>query len=152
MKNYYNPKDYNICERCGRRFPKQEGSYQKKYCSDECKYQYGYTVCKKCGKKFKKRSISHLFCSDICQREFRKGKAPEYKEWSLLCEIVSERDNYTCVNCGCSNNVKFVVHHKKPLVFGGDNSLENLELLCSQCHSDKHSELYDKFINKEKTA
>jgi 5-methylcytosine-specific restriction endonuclease McrA len=30
------------------------------------------------------------------------------------------------------------IHHKKPLSQGGDNSLQNLQLLCEECHSTKH--------------
>lgn len=50
-----------------------------------------------------------------------------------------------CNKCGCfSNNLE--LHHIIPVEAGGDNSLDNLVLLCSECHKEenKNNSNYDK--------
>jgi len=41
-----------------------------------------------------------------------------------------------CAECG--NNKDLTIHHKIPLCNGGDESTENLEVLCKKCHNKKH--------------
>lgn len=53
------------------------------------------------------------------------------EEWRTTRERVIARDK-TCVRCG--SDEKFEVHHKKALSIGGDNSDDNLETLCQDCH------------------
>lgn len=50
---------------------------------------------------------------------------------------VYEKYNGVCSMCGGS--VGLQIHHKLPLMSGGDNSFDNLELLCSTCHKKIHS-------------
>lgn len=57
--------------------------------------------------------------------------------WGKVRESVFSRDHNCCVECGTVENL--TVHHKLPLSLGGDNSLENLTLLCDSCHSEKHN-------------
>ncbi len=42
-----------------------------------------------------------------------------------------------CEQCGRRSGL-LDIHHKKPVSEGGDNSLENLELLCRPCHTLEH--------------
>ena len=63
---------------------------------------------------------------------------PEYKAFRLS---VLDRDNSTCVCCGCAGGY-LEVHHVKPkkkypdLIFETDNGVT----LCLDCHYDKHPE------------
>lgn len=56
-------------------------------------------------------------------------------DWLLLRQIVLERDNFTCQDCGKTHHeVKLDVHHKIPFRVSQDNSLNNLITLCRSCH------------------
>jgi hypothetical protein len=43
-----------------------------------------------------------------------------------------------CVQCGAFLLKNKHIHHKIPISKGGDHSFDNLELLCEQCHLEKH--------------
>lgn len=53
-------------------------------------------------------------------------------------EAVWERDGGACVECGATSDLQ--LEHEKPLWMGGDNSVENLRLMCTACHQPKTSE------------
>lgn len=42
-----------------------------------------------------------------------------------------------CVGCG--STIKLELHHIKPLIKGGENTIENLQVLCKSCHDRKPS-------------
>jgi 5-methylcytosine-specific restriction endonuclease McrA len=55
------------------------------------------------------------------------------------------RDNYTCVQCGWSQDLwnpadprHLELHHVKSHVSGGANTTDNLISLCNICHDDRH--------------
>ncbi len=50
---------------------------------------------------------------------------------------VYEKYHNKCAECGADEDLS--LHHVVPLNEGGDNSMENLILLCSECHQKKHS-------------
>ena len=50
-------------------------------------------------------------------------------------EAVWERDGGVCIECGSSSELQ--LEHEKPLWMGGDNSVENLRLMCTACHRPK---------------
>lgn len=52
---------------------------------------------------------------------------------------VRARDK-VCQHCGTSGNKEnpLTVHHKFPKCRGGTDSLDNLELLCTNCHRKEH--------------
>jgi len=56
---------------------------------------------------------------------------------------VLKRDNSTCQRCGANINntkdVKLVIDHKIPVELGGENTIENLWTLCSECNSGKQA-------------
>ncbi len=78
------------------------------------------------------------------EREFeiyqsiKKRDAKYSEKWFLIREEVMKRDKNTCVLCGKKVKYDGHVHHKTSISKGGDHSLENLELLCSFCHTKKH--------------
>jgi len=62
-----------------------------------------------------------------------KLKPAAYKRLQLA---VLERDNFTCQNCGCyTENAPHHIIFRSHL---GDDSLENLVLLCPVCHAKAH--------------
>lgn len=79
--------------------------------------------------------------------------------WKLVRDLVRHRDKHQCVQC--SGKEKLVVHHKTYTNFTNEyNNLDDLVLLCKDCHKKSHStkesleniifrnELIDKLILK----
>jgi 5-methylcytosine-specific restriction protein A len=60
-------------------------------------------------------------------------------QWRKLREIVIRRDGI-CQMCGMDGNH---VDHIVPRKLGGDDSLNNLQLLCEQCNLRKGGRLFD---------
>ncbi len=60
------------------------------------------------------------------RRKIRTGWA-----WGEIRNHIRRRDR-VCVNCGGLEGLQ--VHHRIPLAEGGNNTLDNLELLCRNCH------------------
>lgn len=61
---------------------------------------------------------------------------------------ILHRDGYKCVKCGCTYNLE--IHHKKPISHGGDNSDDNLETICIDCHAEEHPEIANFILSKLK--
>lgn len=61
---------------------------------------------------------------------------------SVQCrEDTFKRDNYKCLKCG--NKDSLSIDHIISLAKGGDNSIENLQTLCSKCNSSKGDSIKD---------
>ena len=58
------------------------------------------------------------------------------KLYEQLREQVLQRDGWRCQCCGARSNLE--VHHKEFRSQGGDDSEENLIVLCFSCHSLLH--------------
>ncbi|HXH75633.1 MAG TPA: HNH endonuclease signature motif containing protein, partial [Bacteriovoracaceae bacterium] len=64
----------------------------------------------------------------------RQSKGTKVAGRVLMAEVKREvyaRDK-KCVNCGSKHRLNF--DHRKPHSHGGDNSVENIRLLCFQCN------------------
>ena len=57
-------------------------------------------------------------------------------DWDERRDQVAELFGAQCDKCGKIWNLH--LHHIKPLSKGGNNKIENLQLLCEKCHSKKH--------------
>jgi 5-methylcytosine-specific restriction enzyme A len=57
-------------------------------------------------------------------------------KWDTIRKRIRARDGYTCQHCRRAVRTG-VVDHIKPLVDGGSNDDDNLQLLCHDCHVDK---------------
>ena len=62
---------------------------------------------------------------------------------------VLSRDNYTCQICGVKQ-AKLEVHHIRSRSEGGSNRMDNLVVLCKDCHAKVHTGELD-FTNKVKS-
>lgn len=144
------------CLNCG----KELKPGQEKFCSNSCSATYNNFIrakklksrtktCAFCGSKFE--SSSRKYCSDECkQKQFQSIRHEKLKK--LLkngCKTVKlpisireelfKKYNNSCQKCGWNTVNEFTkkvplqVHH-----IDGDpsnNSLDNLQLLCPNCHS-----------------
>jgi len=75
------------------------------------------------------------------------------KRSQSLRKRVFERDNFICQKCKEEDKSckKLEAHHKIPLVFGGEDNMDNLITLCSDCHHfapNKKSE-FDDYMKEE---
>lgn len=68
-------------------------------------------------------------------------------DWEERSSEVRNKKN-RCEDCGklMTIGTSFHVHHKVPISHGGNHKKSNLELLCSECHQDKHSFEIDSFL------
>lgn len=66
-----------------------------------------------------------------------------------LRELIKARDNDTCKMCHIVNEpYGMQVHHIIPVSDGGDDSENNLILLCYKCHVEVHRNDWRNYINK----
>jgi 5-methylcytosine-specific restriction endonuclease McrA len=56
--------------------------------------------------------------------------------YRVLCRKVLERDGWRCQRCGRSSELQ--VHHIRFRSALGDDDLDNLITLCSECHQSAH--------------
>lgn len=89
----------------------------------------------------------NYYCSKSCattnnNRLFKRGKShPNFIDGSSYYRkiVLENLDNPKCERCGYSKSIKALhVHHKD----GNrkNNEIENLELLCANCHYIEHYE------------
>src|ERR1700719_4251103 len=67
------------------------------------------------------------------------------KQWIELRKLVYSARGHKCEKCESTN--KLHVHHKTYENFGNE-SLDDLELLCSTCHRKRHSE--EKMLDEQR--
>lgn len=127
------------CPICGTQFrPYYSG---QKYCAQECKFEAhrrkGLITCAQCGKPFKRSKKDTLYCSARCYGDSMLSPHPRKgKEFSrAVRRAIKERDGHACVLCGASRRLE--IDHIVPVSLGGDNSIDNGQTLCHDCHRSK---------------
>lgn len=104
-------------------------------------------ICLYCGKKLDSKRKS--YCDEGCRYAGSTMTAIGKPGISSLRSSIHQRFNFECQCCGkhlstiMDSGVEFPmyygeVHHVVPLEHGGKNDWNNLELLCSKCHKEKH--------------
>lgn len=73
------------------------------------------------------------------QRPSRALRPPTGAAKARLRRSTLARDSWTCRGCGVVDRSgrSLQADHITPLSLGGDNSLENMQTLCVECHSKK---------------
>jgi 5-methylcytosine-specific restriction endonuclease McrA len=62
-------------------------------------------------------------------------------QWRRIRQTVINRDG-CCQRCGTEE--RLTVDHIVPRVLGGDDSLSNLQVLCSHCNSSKGGRFFER--------
>ena len=151
-----------ICPICKSKFEKEEKYINfsikkdwKIYCSNECKHigkakEYNYK-CANCGKdlivtpsRIKRSKTGNLYCSKKCSTIknntlFKKWENhPQYKNGisSYRWIKIKSMKELKCEECNFDNPLALEVHHKDRN--RKNNNLDNLQLLCCNCHTIKH--------------
>ena len=150
-----NPK---FCEHCKEKIPYEKRNWADKYCSRKCsaienngkkKSDRAVTKCLACENTFIQTKISYRkkFCSIKCQQELARqqamkilldGKQTKLKNPALR-KLIIEKYGAKCMECGwdkinpASGKCPIELEH----IDGNseNNMLENLKLLCPNCHS-----------------
>jgi len=63
--------------------------------------------------------------------------------WSIVRQIVLDRDAHTCQLCGKKENTKLHVHHILKSKESGTIHLDNLLTVCPGCHKKSDTKLYN---------
>lgn len=152
-------KNMHFCLYCGKEII---GEKRKRFCNSSCAASFNNKIrnrkkkskpirfCSYCGKPLKRTQMK--FCSQDC---INNKKYYDYiKKWEngeengisgtsgiskYIRKFLFEKNNYKCQKCGwgeinpTTNKIPLQVHH----IDGNclNNSKENLELLCPNCHS-----------------
>jgi 5-methylcytosine-specific restriction endonuclease McrA len=72
---------------------------------------------------------------NYCSEKYRRQRLAT-KPYEHLRQLVLRRDNWRCQVCGSMSNLE--VHHKEFRSQSGDDSEQNLIVLCTNCHSSLH--------------
>lgn len=138
-----------ICKKPIYRRPSQI-SGGRVYCSSRCTGldQQKTKLCKICDKSYLGAKKT---CSRACANKARTGiiytrggRFDKAYQGTLLKMKVAKRCEGICERCGMNNYAILHVHHKTERHKGGSDQLQNLELLCPNCHATHHlgSSLY----------
>lgn len=118
----------------------------KAYCGKVC---FGISCrneipCRVCGKLILGSKHAKT-CSRACSNKTRTGvkynkTAPndKAKNSSLRKAKLIDRDGPQCISCGHLNLNILNIHHILPRAAGGNDNLDNLQLLCPNCHYTLH--------------
>lgn len=153
-----NPK---LCKQCGKPIPYEKKD--NVFCSQSCSTIYTNTergsktrehnrFCINCGKELVEDQVYNKYCGHACQHEYQykqyidrwkkgeeTGVTGKYDVSEYIRRYLFDKYNSSCQLCGWnkvnpkSGKVPLQIHH-----IDGDctnNSEENLQLLCPNCHS-----------------
>lgn len=136
------------CIQCGILFRTNKWKINiRKFCSPECGFKYngkrGSVVlsCQVCGKEFRRnpgnvRGIAT--CSNRCMGIAKRKDWPSSGKFAAVRKWFSRHGRMSeCVKCGYKDVPGILVlHHKNR--DRTDNTRENLEVLCPNCHALEH--------------
>lgn len=140
------------CHTCGALFYKRPGDKKKSksgfhFCSLACSSQFQtiYKICSICKTEFKS-GLRKKYCSKACANKARAGIkyfTGQRKNKHLTVRgyrrcIIELRGEH-CELCGYDKVPSIlVVHHIVRRCDGGTNDLNNLQLICPNCHAIQH--------------
>lgn len=139
-----------VCDVCGEKAGYGQRRRAKNYCKD-CQYarlsemnaRPITVVCENCGREVNRpqswvlRNKRH-FCSSRCSGEARRKPIEEVARNRLKQKMIQAGIPKVCVSCGHDHIWNLQAHHRKPRSQGGEDTLENLEFRCRNCHGDVH--------------
>jgi YHS domain-containing protein len=146
----------STCDKEVNKKPSQVKAYKNLFCSRECAHKHKARTrviksCACCGKEvsttlseYKKSKKGNVFCNRSCatvfnNTEYRSGtNNPNWKNVSSSYRfLVFKTKAKVCERCGYNTIPEILqVHHKD--MDRTNNVLENLEILCPNCHAEEH--------------
>lgn len=144
-------KETRKCLNCNNKF-KVSKNNDKKLCGISCRASYtnknrtkkDYGNCLNCNKKLNRKKSK--YCSNNCQGQLKRKQIFLEIENGSLKYYESEYKKFLILKCGeqcmeCGWNVKNIYTNKVPIQLehidgnSENNKLDNLKLLCPNCHS-----------------
>lgn len=124
-------------------------AHYRSYCSVVCRkahYQDKHSACPVCGKSIVKKNKGQTYCSHKCANIGRTGisyhtgqKHSKALRHARLWASLIEQRGPQCERCFYNRNPKILqVHHRLGRRVADADSLDNLELLCPNCHAEQH--------------
>lgn len=137
-----------ICKICNKEIYRRPSQINKGnvYCSQDC---FGKSceiliACVICGIEYQK-GLHKKTCSRVCANKLRIGTKytgrplkDKVKTAQALKTRLIELRGPKCERCPYSNVKILNVHHKIRRADGGSDDLDNLELICPNCHAEEH--------------
>lgn len=125
------------CLKCGHCYC---GGFARKNSLDKYSKIFTEHKCKTCGQKYY-HSVKSTYCSKECHKKnqiYNKDVtlSPYYE--------LKKKNNFECQACHKkfgSPNKYLHTHHIHPKFLGGDDSFDNIIILCSTCHLLAHKKL-----------
>ena len=136
------------CKICGKPIYRRPFEIEKGpvYCSQACFGKACRTNkhCPVCGKELI-NARAKTTCGRACANRKRAGirytgeaRKDKVKATSALKLRLVQQRGGICERCGYANTRILVVHHKIQRCDGGSDDLDNLELICPNCHAEIH--------------
>jgi len=147
------------CNYCDNSFTVPKSEYERgvgKYCSNKCQSKDGTVECEcnYCGNSFtvpksKCKNGRGKYCSRKCQKLDKRKSNPDLRDSPAYRQFrtdVLDRDNYSCVDCGTSDNLH--VHHIVPISEDESQATDvaNGVTVCVPCHADRHEQRGDNVV------
>lgn len=117
------------------------------YCSHECrgKAQQRLHKCTMCDNQIQS-GLHKKTCSRACANKqkvgstYKTGRPIKDKVKSLaeLRKRIVDLRGYKCERCSYSKLEILEIHHKIEKSKGGSDDIDNLELICPNCHAEEH--------------
>lgn len=141
-----------FCSICNNKFYKRPGDKNKSksglhFCSVDCssKHQTILKSCPECDTEFR-AGLNKKYCSRSCANKGRAGIkyfTGQHKNKHSTAvgyrRMIVEQHGELCELCGYDKHPKIlVVHHIVEKCNGGTNDLDNLQLICPNCHALQH--------------
>ena len=143
------------CDQCQKpiyKRPWELEKYSNKFCSQKCYGLFSRETfpCPVCGKEIM-RSENKKTCSRACSNKNRTGikygqgqSKDKYQKAEAIRRWLVEDRGSKCEVCEYPHTEALHAHHIKRRSEGGDNTLDNLLLLCPNCHYEVHHQLSTK--------
>jgi len=84
------------------------------------------------------------------RRARKYGQGESFKKEDVITLEISQKNK--CVYCKVLLNGKYHIDHIMPLKLGGNNSKDNIQLLCQPCNNKKSSKHPDIFLKEVKKS
>ncbi len=100
-------------------------------------------VCRRCSKPTRNRPAVCDSCKPYVESRSKRydstrpGSRGYDRQWRKLRVHVLERDHYMCVQCRRAVGTKGHVDHILSKAKGGEDTMDNLQVLCDRCHGVK---------------
>lgn len=143
------------CKNCGKSIYREKRKINKNgnnYCNADCyhKSKIILRTCPICSKQFPSRKSSKTCskeCGIISIKKSKKEKKKfcnltiikdDIKTTRLLKKRLIQHRGTKCERCCMPDTRILVVHHRIRRMDGGSDDLDNLELICPNCHALEH--------------